>query len=147
MNIEFRKAIIPDELPALCEFDKKAFHAHPADLFSEDDWKQYESWWMTLDGITVGCIALQTDTKDELWISSTGLLPEFCGRGLGNRIKQWEIDYAKSNGYSLIGTMMRESNERIIGLNKKFGFSVLTIVESAYSGPDEAGIVMVLHLS
>jgi ribosomal protein S18 acetylase RimI-like enzyme len=147
MKIEFRKAIIPDEIPALRDFDKKAFHAHPADLSSVEEWGRWESHWVLLDEEIVGCISMETKRKTELWIASTGLLPEFCGRGLGNKLKQWEIDYAKNNGYPLIGTMMRQSNEKIIGLNKKFGFTVRKIVPGVYLNPDETAVVMELRVT
>ena len=63
-KIEFRKAIIPDEIETLCEFDRKAFHDRPSDIFSPEEWKKYESYWMIVDGTIVGCAALQTDEKE-----------------------------------------------------------------------------------
>ncbi|MGA2648301.1 MAG: hypothetical protein ABSF15_26735 [Candidatus Sulfotelmatobacter sp.] len=54
MKIEFRKAILPDEIEALYEFDHIAFASFPADLFEAKDWAQYESYWMIVDGRTVG---------------------------------------------------------------------------------------------
>jgi ribosomal protein S18 acetylase RimI-like enzyme len=146
MNIEFRKALIPGEIPELCEFDKKAFHAHPADTFSADEWKKYESCWMLVDQKIVGCLAMETDKKDELWISSTAVLPKFRGQKFGDKLKEWEIEYAKSHGYERIGTIMRESNKIIIHLNEKFGFKKDKLVPGAYSNPAEPGIVMRLRL-
>jgi len=146
MKIEFRKAIIPEEIPALLDFDKKAFHAYPADLSLAEEWGKWESYWVLLSGEVVGCISMEVNQKEELWIASTGLLPEFRGRGLGNELKQWEIDYAKNHGYPLIGTMMRQSNEEIIGLNKKFGFTVRKVMPGKYDNPDEPGIVMELRV-
>lgn len=144
-KVNFRKAILPDEIDALYEFDRKAFHAYPADLFCREEWQRYESYWMLLDGKTIGCVAMETDNKDELWIASTAILPEFRRRRFGERLKQWEIDFARNNGYPLIGTIMRKSNTAIIRLNEKFGFTVRKMIPGAYSNPDETGIVMELR--
>jgi N-acetylglutamate synthase-like GNAT family acetyltransferase len=85
MNVEFRKAIIPDEIEALWKFDHIAFEPFPADLFDAEDWAQYDSYWMIVDGRTVGCSAFQPKPKC-LWIVSTGILPEVQGRGFGSNI-------------------------------------------------------------
>jgi hypothetical protein len=61
MKIEFRKAIVPDEIEALYKFDQIAFESFPADLFDAEDWAQYESYWMIVDGKTVGCSAFLHD--------------------------------------------------------------------------------------
>lgn len=145
-KIEFRKAIIPDEIEALCEFDQKVFHDVPSDVFSPEEWKKYESYWMIVDGMIVGCAALQTDEKDELWIASTAISPESQGQKFGNKLKQWEVDYAKSHGFERIATQMRLSNQRSIGLNEKFGFTKIRTVPNGYSNPGEAALVMQLRL-
>ena len=88
MNIEFRKAVVPDEVPALCDFDKKAFQAYPADMFPPEEWERYESYWMIVEGKTVGCVALQTDDKHELWVASTAVLPEFRRQKFGEKLKE-----------------------------------------------------------
>src|SRR6478752_3616981 len=113
-EIEFRKAVIPDEIEALCAFDQKVFHDRPSDVFSPEEWKRYESYWMIVDGTIVGCAALQTDKRDDLWIASTAISPEFQGQQFGNKMKQWEIDYGKSHGFERIATQMRLSNQRSI---------------------------------
>jgi ribosomal protein S18 acetylase RimI-like enzyme len=144
-DIKFQRAVIPDDIPALCDFDKRAFHAHPADLFTEEEWKKYESYWMIVDGKAVGCVAMETDKKDELWIASTAVLPEFRGQRFGEKLKQWEIDYAKSHGFSSIGTVMRQSNEPIIRLNEKFGFMRRRTQHRCFD-PVEPGLGMQLLL-
>ena len=146
MNIEYRKAILPDEIPDLCEFDKKAFHDRPSDVFPAEDWNKYESYWMIVDGKIVGCAALQTARSDELWIASTAILPEFQGQKFGNALKRWEINYAKSHGYERVGTQMRVSNQRSIALNTKFGFTKVRISPNGYSDPVEDALVMQLNL-
>jgi ribosomal protein S18 acetylase RimI-like enzyme len=153
MNVDFRKAIIPDEIDALCEFDRIAFEPFPADLFDPQDWTQYESYWMIVEERKVGCSAFVHDVDyDEqprpksLYIISTGVLPEFQGQGLGTRQKQWQIAYARQRGFERIVTNMRQSNSRIISLNRKFGFTIRGLVPGYYADPEESSLVMELKL-
>jgi GNAT superfamily N-acetyltransferase len=153
MNVEFRKAIIPDEIEALWKFDHIAFEAFPTDLFDAEDWAQYESYWMIVDGRTLGCSAFLHDVDyDEqprpkcLWIVSTGVLPEVQGQGLGSMQKKWQIEYARQRGFEWIVTNMRQTNTRIIRLNEKFGFTTREVVPGYYSDPEEAAVVMELKL-
>src|ERR1035441_6700894 len=153
MNVEFRKAIIPDEIEALWKFDHIAFEPFPADLFDAEDWAQYESYWMIVDGTTVGCSAFLHDVDyDEqprpkcLWILSPGGLAEGQGQGLGSVQKKWQIEYARQRGFEFIVTNMRQSNNRIIRLNEKFGFKPRELVPGYYDDPDEAAVVMELKL-
>lgn len=153
MKIEFRKAIIPNEIETLYEFDHMAFESFPADLFEAGEWAQYESYWMIVDGRTVGCSAFLPDVDyDEhprpkcLWIVSTGILPEVQGQGLGSKLKEWQIEYARLRGFEFIVTNMRQSNSRIIKLNERFGFKRRALVPGYYCDPDEAALVMDLKL-
>jgi ribosomal protein S18 acetylase RimI-like enzyme len=153
MNVEFRRAIIPDEIEALCEFDRIAFEPFPADVFGPEDWAQYESYWMIVDGRRVGCSAFVHDVDyDEqprpkcLYVVSTGVLPELQGQGLGAKQKQWQIEYATRRGFKVIVTNMRQSNSRIIRLNKKFGFTTRELVPGYYRDREEAAVVMELKL-
>jgi ribosomal protein S18 acetylase RimI-like enzyme len=152
-NVEFRRVLIPDELEALCAFDQKVFGSYPEDIFAEEDWRELESYWMIVDGNTVGCLALKRDIDyDEeprpgcLYIESTGVLPECQGRGYGNAMKAWQIAYAKQNRFDLIVTNARESNRASISLNEKYGFKTRAVVPEYYSAPDEAAVVMELVL-
>jgi GNAT superfamily N-acetyltransferase len=139
MSDIYRRVIVSEEIAALCEFDKRAFETHPADVFAEDEWGKYESYWMIVDGNIVGCVAFEKN-GDELWI------PEFQGGGLGKKFKQWQLDFAKSHGFAKLGTVMRQSNTRIIGLNERFGFKVRRVCPNRYSDPAEDGIEMELLL-
>ena len=152
-NIEFRGAVIPDEVEALLGFDQKVFGSYPDDIFSPEDWEELESYWMIVDGNVIGCTALKRDTDyDEearpgcLYIESTGILPEYQKKGYGSAMKEWQIAFAKQNGFDLIVTNARKSNVTSIGLNQKYGFKIRAVVPEYYSGPDEAAVVMELEL-
>ena len=145
------------QLPLVCRNPAK----NKADLFSTEEWKEYESYWMIVDGTAVGCCASQQNVdfqedirKDEhnppmkgsLYISTTGILSGFRSRGLGRLLKSWEIAYAKDHGFSRIVANTRERNIKMISLNKKFGFKVIRRTSGYYSGPTDATVVMELRL-
>lgn len=153
MNVEFRKVVVPDEIEALCAFDRRAFAHFPADLFSAEEWAQFESHWMIVDGDIVGCSAVVPDQDyDEtlrpgaLWIASTGILPEHRRKGYGKMLKEWQIRHAKERGFREIVTNMRASNRPIIKLNEKLGFKIREISRGYYPDPEEDAIVMELRL-
>ncbi|HWZ42609.1 MAG TPA: GNAT family N-acetyltransferase [Candidatus Saccharimonadales bacterium] len=149
MSLEFRKVRIPEELPALCEFDRRTFHEYPADLFSVETWEHLESWWLIADGEIVGCSAflLHVDFDDTrspgtLHIMTTGVLPEYRNRGYGKAQKEWQIEYAREHGFKRIVTNSRQSNTRMIALNQKYGFKIKGLDPEYYSDPLEAAVVM-----
>ena len=61
-------------------------------------------------------------------------------------MKTWQIEYAKQRGFTKIVTNMRQSNERIIRLNQKFGFTVKGI-DRQYYDDGERCVVMELDLT
>jgi GNAT superfamily N-acetyltransferase len=151
--VEFKKAVVPDEIEALSDFDRRAFHLHPQDVFTPELWKRYESYWMVAEGRTVGCAAFLPDADyDErrrprcLYIASTGILPEFQNQSFGKQLKQWEIEFAKERGFERLVTLMRRGNDRIIRLNTSLGFVVRQDARFVYSN-GEPGVVMELELS
>jgi ribosomal protein S18 acetylase RimI-like enzyme len=139
-------------------FAHEAFHDYKADWFDRDDWAQLESWWMIVDGIKVGCCAFERDMefqakhdpdvvprKGSLYIASTGILPGFRGRGLGDLMKRWQISYARHHGFRRIVTNTRQSNRRMIELNRKHGFKLIRTTPSYYHDPTQAVVVMELR--
>lgn len=157
MRIEFTKAMLPAELRSLAAFDHVVFGK--SDWFPREVWKAYESFWMRVDGKKVGCCALQEDVdfqddirdndvpgRGSLYIASTGILPEFRGKGFGQLLKNWEVLYARYRGFKRIVTNTRKSNSAMIALNRKFGFRVIRTTPRYYSDPVEATVVMELLL-
>jgi ribosomal protein S18 acetylase RimI-like enzyme len=147
MKTEFRKATLPREIRSLMTFDRKVFSA--SDLFPAEYWKACESWWMVIDGVKVGCCAFERRTdlrKGSLYLASTGILPSYRGRGLGQLLKSWQIAYAHTHGFTRILTHARERNEAIIALNTKFGFRTIRTAPRYYTDPEDAAVVMELRL-
>jgi ribosomal protein S18 acetylase RimI-like enzyme len=158
MHVEFRKAVIPDEIPKLRAFDKKVFPK--ADLFSTREWREYESYWMIVDGTAVGCCAFQPNVdfredkddsnpplKGSLYVTTTGILPDSQSTGLGRMLKCWQIAYAKYHGFNRIVTNNRKRNAKIISLNREFGFHIVRTTSGYYSDPNDATVVMERRLN
>jgi ribosomal protein S18 acetylase RimI-like enzyme len=154
MELAFKKAVLPDEIPQLLLFDQLIFGSYPDDLFSAEDWLEFDSYWVILDGRVVGCTAFKhhSDYDEEpmpgsLFIVTTGLIPEFQGKGVGTQVKKWQIEYASEHGFELIVTNMRESNAASKRLNQRFGFTVRHIDPGYYHDPEEAAIVMEINVA
>ncbi|MGD0579919.1 MAG: GNAT family N-acetyltransferase [Bryobacteraceae bacterium] len=159
MEIEFKRAVLSEDIRRLLAFDRKVFPR--SDLFSAEEWKQYEPYWMIIDGTTAGCCAFQAHVdfqediredgvnpqmKGSLYISTTGILPTYRGAGLGRLFKSWQIAYARYHGFHRIVTNARKRNARIIALNREFGFRILRTTPGYYSGPTDSTVVMELRL-
>jgi ribosomal protein S18 acetylase RimI-like enzyme len=159
METEFKKAVVLEDMRKLRAFDRKVFPK--ADLFSVEDWKEYEPYWMIIDGGTVGCCAFEAHVdfqediredevnprmKGSLYISTTGILPEYQRGGLGRLFKCWQVAYARYHGFHRIVTNTRKRNVRMIALNKEFGFRILRTTPGYYCGPTDSTVVMELRL-
>jgi len=57
-----------------------------------------------------------------LYISFTGTLAPYRGRGLANELKRRSIDFARNHGYRYIETDNDSENEQIWSINQKQGF-------------------------
>jgi len=157
MRIEFQKAELPDDAVALWEMDLEIFGV---DAFELAHWLMLESYWILVDGERAGCAAfihdvdfaedLRDDDENDpqqgtLYIQSTGLLKRHRGRGVGTRVKEWQIDYARRHGFQRMITNCRESNARMIDINRRFGFQAIRTTPGYY-GDGEATVVMELRL-
>ncbi len=146
MKLEFLAVDVEKELRRLREFDKKLFSK--GDLFPAAFWRECEVWWMLVDGKRVGCCAMQpeVDADGALAITSTGILAEWQGMGLGRVMKAWQVAYARRHGYQKIVTTSRAGNSPMIQLNKSFGFRVVRKIPRYYCDPEETGVEMELKL-
>ncbi len=157
MKTEFRRTVVPREIRSLMAFDRRVFPR--SDLFDAAYWRTCVSYWMFVDHVKAGCCAFEehVDFRDNLecpnpprqgslYICSTGILPEFQGKGLGVLLKAWELAYARYHGFTRVVTNMRSRNAAIIRLNRKFGFRVVRTTDGYYSGPADSTLVMELKL-
>ena len=159
MHVEFRRAVIPDEIPELLAFDRKVFPK--ADLFGEEDWMTDDTYWMLLGGAKIGCCAFQANRdfrddvrkdrrnpprKGSLYITTTGILRRFRGRGFGKLFKVWQIAYARLHGFNRIVTNCRLRNAPIIELNRGLGYRLVRATPRYYTGPTDATVVMELKI-
>jgi len=157
MMLDFRRAVLPEDGPELWNMDVEVFGK---DAFAPEDWLSLESYWIVVDGRVAGCAAFIPDVEFQedlrgdgenaaqrgtLYIQSTGLLRAYRGRGLGKRIKEWEIEYARRNGFRRIVTNCRESNAAMISINEKYGFRAIRSTRGYYED-GEATVVMELVL-
>jgi GNAT superfamily N-acetyltransferase len=159
MKATFMKAVLPNDKARLVAFDREVFKR--ADWFAPDDWDAYESYWMIVSGKRVGCCAFEPNAafedhpekgvrlrRNSVYIATTGILPEFRGKRLGEKFKRWQVAWARRHGFTRMVTNCRKSNQAIIRLNQKFGFRVLrTTARNYYHSPAEPAVVMELKLA
>lgn len=151
MNVEYRKAIFPDELDDVLAFDAAVF-SNPGDYMSPEDWLNTDAYWMLLEKEKVGCCALQDDIdyddtpkKGSLYIASIAIAAKWRGHRLGTRFTEWQIEYARKRGFSTIVTNTRESNATMIGVYGKLGFEERRVTEY-YDEPKERMVIFDLVL-
>lgn len=154
MQINIRR-VRPDEMGLLCELDEKIFDE---DAFRTPDlWEGLEAFFIEADGSIVGSTALRhntdiaesydadyVDLPGSIYIVSTGLLPEWQRKGIGSKIKAWQIKHAQTCGFARIVTNARSSNAGSIRLNQKFDFQIIRSIPGWYG--DEDTVVMELML-
>lgn len=137
---------MPKELNDLIAFDRRIFSA--SDRFDAEYWRRCESWWLLAAGAKVGCCAFEKSARGgrTLYIATTGILPKYQRQGFGQLMKAWQIAYAQRRGYRRLVCHSRESNLRMIALNRRFGFHVARRLPGYYTEPDEPGLLMELRL-
>jgi GNAT superfamily N-acetyltransferase len=134
MTLEFRKATLPQDSAELWKLDVEIFGV---DAFALEDWLSLESYWILVDGRVAGCAAFihdvefgedllgdgkNVDQRGTLYIQSTGLRRDYRGQGLGKRVKEWQIEYARRNGFVRMVTNCREGNAAMIAINESLAF-------------------------
>jgi ribosomal protein S18 acetylase RimI-like enzyme len=60
-------------------------------------------------------------------------------------VKEWQIEYARRNGFRRVVTNCRESNAAMITINERFGFRAIRRT-AGYYADGEATVVMELVL-
>lgn len=158
-NVEIYPADI-SEIAALVALDEQIFLPTSEDPFTESQWRSFESFWIVRDGKKVGSFSFcpnkdvwnppeadaPPDREGSLYLVSTGILHEYQGQGIGNKVREWQIAYAKQKGFSRIVTNHRQNNARIIHLSEKYGFKKIADIPHYYHDPDESAVVMELQL-
>ena len=144
MRVQFRKVDPATEIRELVQFDRQVFPR--SDVFPASYWRNVESYWMIVDAQTVGCCAFERNAPT-LYVASTGVLPLWRGRGLGTKLKLWQIAFARKHGFKRIVSHCRQKNLPMISLNEKVGFRTIAVEPGYYTRPRDAAVVMELPLS
>lgn len=153
MDVRIRKADLKTEIRGIMRMDRLIF---PVDAYeTSEKWENHKCYWVIVKRRKVGMIAFVHDedhdkggghihTLGNLYIPSTGIIPDYQGMGLGNIAKAYEVAYALQHGFSSISVTCRKSNEPILKLNKAFGFRRTYVIPHYYGNED--GIRLVREL-
>ena len=98
-----------------------------------------------IDEKVVGYIGYMT-IADEADIINIGILPEYRGLGIGNKLMDTMIQCLKENNATCVHLEVRKSNNVAISLYKKYGFIDTGVSKNHYKNPTEDAIRMSLTL-
>lgn len=127
-------------------------------FFGSDVWlnPSVETHWIIVDGAKAGFTTFQlhrtvADTYDQdelhevgtMYILVVALKPEFRGKGLGTRVKQWHIEHARKHGdIQKLVSNHRVSNTASYRFNLKAGYVLVGVKPGYYPSPREDSNVM-----
>ena len=83
---------------------------------------------------------------DEAHITNIAVLPEYRGRGLGEKLLSSMMEYCKGKGIERMTLEVRVSNTPAQSLYKKLGFQEGAIRKNYYSDNQEDAIVMWVNI-
>ncbi len=80
--------------------------------------------------------------EDALQITTLGVASNHQGKGLGQRLVKYSLEYALENKVTVMTLEVRISNTKAIYLYEKNGFKKAAVRKQYYSHPDEDAILM-----
>jgi GNAT superfamily N-acetyltransferase len=80
-----------------------------------------------IDGEIVGMVSLlftisTAEGEPVCWLEDMVVRPEQRGKGLGSRLLQYAVHYAKANGFVRITLLTDRTNENAVRLYQRHGF-------------------------
>nr|WP_314739303.1 bifunctional helix-turn-helix transcriptional regulator/GNAT family N-acetyltransferase [uncultured Haemophilus sp.] len=89
-----------------------------------------ELWVVEVDGVRAGSIAIVKETDEIAQLRWFILDEKFQGLGMGKKLMQTAVDFAKSQGYQKISLWTFSLLESARHLYRKFGFGIVETVEN-----------------
>lgn len=86
------------------------------------------------------------EAPQEAHIINLAVAPDFRNQGLGERMMDYCLEFARKKGAALATLEVRESNEAAKRLYGKCGFKVVAIRKKYYSDNQEDAIVMIKQM-
>jgi ribosomal protein S18 acetylase RimI-like enzyme len=156
-KIEVVPANMATDIPALAALDKQCYY--DSDLFDEEDWQFYKDVFqffrIKVDSELVCSLVLGHNmgawtngeeipptSEGSLYLAGLAIPKDFRGQGIGFAAMLWVVDYARQNGFRKVVSICRKSNEGIVALSKKFGFSVVEEIPEFSEDPEEPCLVL-----
>lgn len=148
------------EIKALTALDRRIF-PYESDVFDEELLGHLRGigflfFLIMADDVIAGSIHLgpnfvweeefPSPSPGDLYIASTGILPEFRKKGIATFTKQWQIDYARSHGFKRIIADCRKSRFEMIRINLNHGLRIVGEIPGFYEDPAEPAVHLELTL-
>ena len=138
-EIIFRRMTLED-VGKVAETDKICFGADGWDEdFFIDELRDKNSEYIVgeIGGKIVACNGIKFH-RNAAYNMTIAVLPEFQGRGIGEKILSESIKRAKNHGAKYMTLEVRVDNLPALQLYKKFGFQIIGRIKKYYMGGEDA---------
>lgn len=130
-------------IPMVAEIEKKSFSKPWSEQSITDSFNAKANYFFVAEDnqIIVGYIGL-TVSVDEGYILNVAVLPQYRGKGIGDRLVKNTVDFGNSLGLKLLTLEVRPSNISAVNLYQKYSFKEVGIRKNYYSNPQEDALLL-----
>lgn len=131
------------DLPRVSAMEEKLFSSPWSEKAFEEELENnpYSHYVVWEEQGVIGYLGLWVvDTT--IQITTLGVDPMHQRKGIAKGLLRYMLDYALSNGISLITLEVRPSNQAAKALYTSFGFKTVTLRKNYYTHPDEDAELM-----
>ncbi len=136
------------DVPRVATLEKKLFSSPWSEKAFEEELENnpYSHYVVWDDQGVIGYLGLWVvDTT--IQITTLGVDPVHQREGIAKRLLQYMVEYAQSNGISLITLEVRPSNQTAKLLYASFGFKTVALRKNYYTQPDEDAELMLREVN
>ena len=131
------------DVPRVAALEEKLFSSPWSEKAFEEELENnpYSHYVVYEEQGVIGYLGLWVvDTT--IQITSLGVDPAHQRKGIARQLLTYMVEYAQSNGISLITLEVRPSNQAAKALYASFGFKTVAIRKNYYTHPDEDAELM-----
>jgi ribosomal-protein-alanine N-acetyltransferase len=135
------------DMPRVTALEEKLFSSPWSEKVFEEELENnpYSHYVVWDDQGVIGYLGLWVvDTT--IQITTLGVDPSHQREGIAKRLLQYMVEYAQSNGISLITLEVRPSNQAAKALYSSFGFKTVALRKNYYTQPDEDAELMLCEV-
>jgi len=139
-NVSIHRVEDVNDFNAIMEIENRAFlYPYPIDLFIYDfQHHPYSEYYkLILDNTIIGYFAIWIIFED-VQITTIAVHPNYQGRGYGDKMMEFLINYVKELGCRNITLEVRVSNIKALNFYKKHLFEIVGVRRRYYENGEDA---------